>query len=63
GGARMGGFSGARAMAVPGHGRMGFAGAGRFALCACVRAELLGQGGLAIGAGGIGAVDVSGPGA
>ncbi|MGA7346837.1 MAG: hypothetical protein WBY01_14950 [Pseudolabrys sp.] len=71
GGARMGGFSGARAMAVPGHGRMGFAGAGRFALCAWVRAELLGQaevigpatGGLAIGAGGIGAVDVSGPGA
>lgn len=71
GGARMGGFSGARAMAVPGHGRMGFAGAGRFALCAWVRAELLGQaevigpatGGLAIGAGAIGAVDVSGPGA
>ncbi|MGB9328394.1 MAG: hypothetical protein WCB47_21385 [Pseudolabrys sp.] len=71
GGARMGGFSGARAMAVAGHGRMGFAGAGRFALCAWVRAELLGQaevigpatGGLAIGAGGIGAVDVSGPGA
>ncbi|MGC1973120.1 MAG: hypothetical protein WA712_17605, partial [Pseudolabrys sp.] len=59
------------AMAVPGHGRMGFAGAGRFALCAWVRAELLGQaevigpatGGLAIGAGAIGAVDVSGPGA
>jgi hypothetical protein len=29
--AGMGGFSGARAMAVAGHGRMGFAGPGRFA--------------------------------
>ncbi|MGB8511314.1 MAG: hypothetical protein WCE24_00740 [Pseudolabrys sp.] len=45
--------------------------AGSLVLCAWVRAELLGQaevigpatGGLAIGAGGIGAVDVSGPGA
>ena len=45
--------------------------AGSLVLCAWVRAELLGQAevigpatdGLAIGAGGIGAVDVSGPGA
>ena len=70
-GARMGGFSGARGMAVAGPGRMGFAvRADSLVLCAWVQAGLLGQveaigpaaGGLAIGAGGIGAVDVSGPG-
>ena len=79
GGARMGGFSGARMsgfsgarMALPVLGEWDLpVRAGSLVLCAWVRAELLGQvevigpatGGLAIGAGAIGAVDVSGPGA
>ena len=69
-GARMGGFSGARAMTVAGPGRMGIAGPARFAGPVRMgpgRVAWAGRGnwstgGLAIGAEGIGAVDVSGPG-